>query len=288
MTTGRILSALALALAIGALLAAGPAHACTLADEVTHVVARVESGDTLTLDDGSEVVLIGALPPIARDGEPWPPAEQSRRALEGLVAGKAVALAFSGRRMDRYGRRLAHVFLPALPDGAPRVWMQGRMIADGHARAYALPGNAACIEDLLASEREARTGRHGLWGSGVFQDLDLNDPRALSRIRDTFQIIEGRVTRLGRLRGQTALYMGAASGSDVTVLLPAPREGGHPTAGVHQLVGRSIRVRGWVGWRRGAEIALDDARLIEPLDVIAAPPAAPPVAPGASIPAMAP
>ena len=85
------------------------------------------------LDDGTEVVLIGALPPYTIDTSPeveqkWPPAELSRTALEKLVAGKAVELAFGGRRLDRYGRQLAHVFLQV---GADRVWVQGDLIRHG-------------------------------------------------------------------------------------------------------------------------------------------------------------
>ncbi len=66
-------------------------------------------------------------------------------ALDDLVRGQSVELAFSGRRSDRYGRLLAHVFLRR---GGERVWVQGELLSSGHARAYGLPGSLACMPNF--------------------------------------------------------------------------------------------------------------------------------------------
>jgi micrococcal nuclease len=94
------------------------------------------------LDDNEEVRLIGALAPRSPDANPgaqaWPPEEDALAALRGLVLGRSVSLAFSGRSVDRYQRRLAHLFFDREGD---RVWVQGELLSGGHARAYGLPGS---------------------------------------------------------------------------------------------------------------------------------------------------
>src|SRR5690349_22284561 len=87
---------------------------CTLEPGPTHTVARVLDGETLVLDDGTAVRLIGALAPRARDAGAqsgtWPPEIRATKFLSDLVLGKTVKLAFGGRKRDRYRRSLAQVF----------------------------------------------------------------------------------------------------------------------------------------------------------------------------------
>jgi endonuclease YncB( thermonuclease family) len=173
----------------------------------TRVVTRVETSTTLRLDDGSEVVLVNVWPPTRIDNaaeDTWRPEQTARAALTTLVEGHSVDLAFSGRRMDRYGRHLAQVFVH---DGTERIWVQGRVISDGWARAFALPGQLVCLDDLIAAERHARSNARGFWGDGVFQDQSAADARSLVRLRDTFQTVTGRVARVSQVRGETVLQL---------------------------------------------------------------------------------
>jgi micrococcal nuclease len=241
--------------------------ACDLTAEQTRVVTRVETADTLALDDGTEVLLIGALPPQTPNGpgsDPhWQPTELSRVALEKLVNGKAVDLAFGGRKRDRFGRQLAQVFVHAEPD---RVWVQGNLIRHGWARAYGLPGSAACGADLLNSERLARLNQQGHWSSGIFQDRDARDPRELAQFRDTFQTIEGRIARATHLRGQIVYDFSLNGHTDFSVWLAPKRRGRRAANQVEELVGRRVRVRGWVEMRRGPRLNLEDDQFIEILE----------------------
>ena len=118
---------------------------CALEPGPTRAVVEVVDGETLRLDDRVEVRLIGALAPRAADAgsqaeAAWRPAKESQAALAALVLGQSVALAFAGPRADRYGRVLAHLFVG---DGDAQVWVQGRLVELGHARAYSLPGSDA-------------------------------------------------------------------------------------------------------------------------------------------------
>jgi micrococcal nuclease len=245
---------------------AARAEPCGLVPEVSRVVARVEPAGTLVLDDGSEVVLVGALLPVSlntqTDGDtPWPPAESSRKSLEALVGGKAVDLAFAGRRLDRYGRQLAHVFVG---QGVSQVWVQRELIETGVARAYGLPDNQTCIDELLVHEQNARMAHRGHWGTGIFADRSADHPRELTSFRDSFQTVEGRVDRLDRIRGHRLLQLGPDR-SDFSVELTAKQSRSRSSLRAEDLVGKRIRVHGWIeGWR-SPRMVIDDLRLIEEL-----------------------
>ena len=118
----------------------------------TRSVSRVVDGETLALDDGSELRLIGALAPraIDADAEPgaWGWEIKTIEALRTLVLGKSVELAFGGDRHDRYRRLHAQAYLI---EGDQRRWIQGRLLAEGLSRAYTIAGNRACAPELLAA-----------------------------------------------------------------------------------------------------------------------------------------
>jgi micrococcal nuclease len=248
------------------------AHACDLPHESRHVAQRATDGQTLELDDGSSVVLLGMLPPVSIEAQisapPSAGAAASQTALSALVTGKALDLAYSGRRVDRYGRKLAHAFV-ATDDGG--VWVQGAMVSRGMARAAALPGADACIEELLAAERDARTSGTGHWATGVFQSLDARDTGAIAAYRDTFQMIEGRVAGVRRDRGRVYITFGDGGRGDFSVIVTAAGRrrvgtGERSTTDLADLMGQRIRVRGWIEVKRGPVITLANDRQIERLE----------------------
>ena len=93
---------------------------CELEFGPARSVVKVIDGETLALDGGSEVRLIGALAPRALDGAApeaaWPLETEAKAALERLVLGKSVELGMAGRRTDRNVR----LWLPARPLGDAR------------------------------------------------------------------------------------------------------------------------------------------------------------------------
>ena len=147
------------AVATGACVAA--AHAAELPDGLvadgSARVVEIVDGDTVVLDDGSEVRLVGLQAPKLALGRPdfedWPLAEAARAALEALLLDRAVTLAYGGRRIDRHGRRLAHLFL------ADGTWVQAAVLSDGMARVYSFPDNRAAVQDLLDLESGRARGR---------------------------------------------------------------------------------------------------------------------------------
>ena len=242
---------------------------CTLEPGPVRAVVRVIDAETVLLDDDREVRLIGALAPRSPDlranAAPWPPEERAVAQLRDLVVGRSVELAFSGRRIDRYGRLLAHLFLER--DGE-RVWVQGRLLSSGNARAYGLPGNTACLREMLAHERVAREARAGIWSDGIYAPRSASAPGALLRQRNSFQIVTGRIAHVAPTKSRTYLNFGADWRTDFTAGINASLLRTHPewAQTLAALEGRKVEVRGWIEYRNGPYIAVEDVNQIEPVD----------------------
>lgn len=244
----------------------------------SRLVVSVIDAETVGLDDGSTVRLMGARAPwphsLAVDVETWPPAKEAARALEALVLNRDVTLHYDGRRKDRYGRRLAQLALRG--SGALQErWIQYRLVADGYARAYALPGNTDCLGALVAAENEARQARRGLWNGGRYRDDPASDVAALLRRVGRFAVVEGRVAAVARTRRYTYVNFDADWRKDFTISLrtSAVDRSEEGEARAKALEGRKVRARGWIERRNGPMIEVSGLDEIEVVDEPAADPA---------------
>lgn len=253
------------------LFAAASAHAaetCDLPPEREARVAEVLDGQTVLLEGGETVRLIGALAPEApafwKGETPWRASERIRRALEKLAIDRRVRLASGGRERDRRGRLLAHLFLI---DGKRSVWVQGRLVEEGHARAYSLPQSRACVRALQALEQRARKDRRGLWGDPFYAVAEADEPEALAPRRYTFQIVEGTVLSVGETRNWTFLNFGPDYRTDFTVAIAAGDRRAFKGSDVEPkaLEGERVRVRGWIERWNGPVIKATHLEQIERL-----------------------
>lgn len=242
---------------------------CSLQPGPTRTVTRIIDGETVALDDGREVRLIGALAPRARDAGAdagaWPLEEAAKTALADLTLGKRVELAFGAIREDRYGRHLAHLFTR---EGSARLWIQGEMLQLGLARAYVLPGDDTCLAELIANEAIARTAEAGLWTSHLYTPRQAEKTAALMSLRATFQIISGKVASVGRTANSVYLDFGDDWHTDFTVSIPKRVFGGDGAfnSRLDTLKGQTIEVRGWIERRNGPLIAIISPAQISILD----------------------
>lgn len=266
LTVARLFGAAALS---GQLATTAAATPCALETGSSHAVARVIDSETLLLDDGQEVRLIGALAPkpdvLDADARAWPPAREALSALETLVQARTVTLRTEGRQRDRYGRLLAQVFVD---DGGSEVWLQQRLILAGQARAYTLPGNAACLDALLAAEETARTAGRGLWQRAPYRVRSADDVDALLKLTGRFAIVEGRVASVTRAQTTTYINFGADWRRDFTASIATATvtRSADGAARVDALSGKQVRVRGWIERRNGPMIVLGSLDEIEVLD----------------------
>jgi micrococcal nuclease len=240
----------------------------------THGVIRIIDGETLVLDDGQELRLVGALAPkpdaLSAGANEWPPAGEAARALETLVGDRSISLRFDGRKRDRYGRVLAQAYVAARDtageDGG--LWIQERLVRDGHARAYALPGNGGCLRALMAAEQEARAAQRGVWHRENYRVRAADDADALLRLVGRFALVEGRVVEVSRGQRTTYLNFGTDWRNDFTASLASAvlARSADGVERVTGLAGKRVRVRGWIERRNGPMIVLGSLDAIEVLD----------------------
>ncbi len=122
-----------------------------------HIVKKVIDGDTIVLDDGRHIRLIGVDAPEVdspyQKAEPF--GEESRDYMKRLVERRLVTIKTGTEPYDKYGRTLAYVYL------GPTM-VNSRIIRDGYAKAYRrfrFPER-----DLFISyEKEARSKGAGMW-----------------------------------------------------------------------------------------------------------------------------
>jgi len=136
------------------------------------LVRRVIDGDTIQLETGERVRLIGIDTPemhesdkLYRDSQRTGQdirtiQELGRRAYEftkKLVEGKRVSLKFDVEKYDKYNRLLAYVYLK---DG---TLVNAEIIKQGYASLMTFPPNVKYADLFLKLYQEARQNKRGLW-----------------------------------------------------------------------------------------------------------------------------
>ena len=122
-----------------------------------HLVKQVFDGDTIAIEDGTRVRLIGVDAPEVdspySNREPF--GERSKEFLTALVLHREVYLTEGDPPHDKYGRALAYVYVDD-------VLVNGRMIREGWARAYR-QFHHPWRDLFIVYEREARSKGLGMW-----------------------------------------------------------------------------------------------------------------------------
>ena len=143
-----------------------------LASSEVFTVSHVSDGDTLTLEDGRKVRLIGVDTPEMSDESrnrrnavrfhlnantvhnfAW----KARQFVLDQVQGKKVRLEYDRQREDKYGRTLAYVYRE--PDD---FFLNAELVRQGYGFDYrAFPFRYS--DDFYRYEQEARDKKKGLW-----------------------------------------------------------------------------------------------------------------------------
>jgi micrococcal nuclease len=124
------------------------------------VVAYVINGNTLVMENGQRVRLIGVDTPETRHSNRSVGhfGKEATALIERLVKGKRVRLQFdfSQGQRDRYGHTLAYAFLES------GVLLNAEIIRHGYGFVYTRSPFAR-VQEFRELEREAREQRRGLW-----------------------------------------------------------------------------------------------------------------------------
>ncbi len=197
------------------------------------VIAHVYDGDTVKLEDGRRVRLIGLnATEVGKDGresEPWADAATYR--LKAILGEGAARLSLGVQKQDRYKRWLGHLYING-------ELLAERLLKEGVAYHINIPPNSVFSECLKAAELEAAEDKRGLWQTSPW--------RAVSSLKDNesgFRLLKGKVTALKSIRSGwileiddlLAVKISRAVGDSLLAVLSSPN-----------LIGRTIAVRGWI------------------------------------------
>lgn len=139
------------------------------------LVERAVDGDTLQLESGEKVRLIGIDTPemhesakLYRDSQRTKQdisaiqklGQRSYEFTKQLVEGKRVSLEFDVERYDKYKRLLAYVYLK---DGG--TFVNAEIVKAGYASLMTYPPNIKYADLFKELYRAARENKRGLWGN---------------------------------------------------------------------------------------------------------------------------
>ena len=134
------------------------AFADSILEGDTVTCAAVIDGDTIRLENGETVRLIGIdAPELSQLG-----GEMSRQYLAQLIQGKRITLDKGDEDRDKYNRLLRFVYIDDL-------CVNEEMIRQGYAEARYLSPDDPLREYYIQLEIEAEITRAGLWSDNIFQ-----------------------------------------------------------------------------------------------------------------------
>lgn len=233
------ISSLAVSMAVAGEECPPPTHAFPA------TVGYVDDGDTVRLTNGDRVRLAGIDAPevahraygrrAAKPSEPF--GDASKQALMALLAKShnRLLIQYGVEPEDRYGRKLAYLYLP---DGQS---VQAALVAKGMAMAVYMPPDLALADCLTAIEKKARDRHIGIWSSREY-DPGIATAAGIPPDVQGAAIIRGKV--LSVHRGRKTVWINLQG----RVALQIPSRALDQFRGVDFSAwrGRVLRARGWL------------------------------------------
>lgn len=161
---------------------------CTLepgVDVETVQVADVFDGDTVRLEDGRRVRLVGInTPEVAHQGKPAEPlAEAAKEQLETLLKKRPIRLLVGQDSHDHYGRVLGHLF------DAEGSSVIAALLQQGAGFQVAIAPNFRYLDCYLQAQKQAQEQRLGVWGHPYYDAV----PATSDQLKAGYARVKGRL-----------------------------------------------------------------------------------------------
>ena len=124
-------------------------------------VKYVIDGDTVILKNGNKVRYIGInAPEIDHENHPAEPLGYAARSFnKKLIGSQRIRLEYGREKRDHYKRLLAYVFLK------DNTFVNQELVQSGLATYLYIPPNLKYADNLLQAQKDAMSGKRGMWGS---------------------------------------------------------------------------------------------------------------------------
>lgn len=206
-------------------------------------VRRVHDGDTVLLENGEKVRLLGINTPEVSGGRKQEEAggQEAKAWLKNKLEGRQVRLEQDVEMRDPYQRLLAHLFTT---DGEH---INRALVELGYATTNTYPPNMKYVDELLAAEAQAEREKRGLWALPEYRPKPLAglDFSGLSG----WQRLVGKAVALDESRSQFRLHFEGGFEAHI------PKENARLFPSLRGLIGQLLELRGWVS-RRGGDYSM--------------------------------
>jgi micrococcal nuclease len=202
-------------------------------------VKKVFDGDTLLLEDGRKVRLLGVnTPEVEHRNQPEQAGgEEAKRWLAAKLQNCKVRLEADAEAADKYGRTLAHVFT----DQKEHINLQ--LVEQGLAAVSIYPPNLLYVDRLVEAERRAERSRLGIWRRPEYAPVPAERLPAAGHPGWTRVI--GRVVDLRRSR--KFVYLKFSDKFEARI----EKQGLPMFPDLSGYLGRPVEVRGWLNKYKG-------------------------------------
>jgi micrococcal nuclease len=202
-------------------------------------VKKVFDGDTLMLEDGRKVRLLGVnTPEVEHRNQPGQAGgEEAKRWLAAKLQGRKVRLETDAEAADKYGRMLAHVFT----DRKEHVNLQ--LVEQGLAAVNIYPPNLLYADRLVDAERRAEKARLGIWRLQEYEPIPAG--RLPSSGHPGWTRVAGRVVDLRSSR--KFVYLKFSDRFEARI----EKQGLPMFPDLKGYLGRPVEVRGWLNKYKG-------------------------------------
>ncbi|MCW9048220.1 MAG: thermonuclease family protein [Gammaproteobacteria bacterium] len=220
-------------------------------------VNYVYDGDTLQLEDGRKIRLIGIDTPevFGRhkkiNSDVKARGKQARAALQKQLddSDQRVSLAYGPQRFDRYNRTLAHVFLP---DGKN---LQAWLIEQGYGVAFTTPPNDTMSDCYKQQEVQAINAKRGIWNMPRYQ---LTRTNQLNNNSEGFHRLQAKVTQARAYNNKISLLLD----DNVELYIYKKDLLNFNAYMLNNLENKNIQVRGWLHIKKAQNTQQNKARFI--------------------------
>jgi endonuclease YncB( thermonuclease family) len=218
-------------------------------------VAGIISGNAFTLASGDTVRLasIEATHEEEKNGEPL--GSEAKVALVKLLAGHRVCIDPVAGGRDRHDRLLGQVY------DEKGNWIQGEMLRQGLAMTYSFSDDSHdIILRMLAQEKQAQAAKLGIWSQAYFRVIS---PEQAAEFINRYKLVEGRVVSVHDYHGHTYVNFSEHWKGNFAVFISRKYAEAFAQLNLQSLVGKIIRVRGWIDFHNAPVINLTHTEQIE-------------------------
>lgn len=204
-------------------------------------VKTVYDGDTIVLEDGRKIRLLGINTPEVQHHDKVADAggDDAKRWLQNKLQNSRVRLELSTEKNDKYGRILAHLFT----DKKDHINLQ--LVAAGLAAVSIYPQNLLYVPELVQAEDQAEKAGLGIWGQSQYQPIAVADLTEAGH--PGWTRIVGKVTNVQTSR--KSVYMEFSGTSHFQARIEKQWLPLYPD--VNGYKGKTVEVRGWLNKNQG-------------------------------------